>query len=340
MDQAPMPAGRRDSGEFLAATSCSKAARRRCRLLLDGSDSNTAAIAQGYAEGVVQPTRSAFAGAAQSTHAGSVPPACVSAEVRVWYNPDLLSRNFIVPGLIAVIMMIIAAQSEFADHRARMGKRHHGAVALDAGAARRNGAGKTVRLFRGGLRRHARSALVVGVFIFDVPFKGSLLLLLILQLLSSCSARSGSGSMVSAMFRTQLMAYQMGTLTSFLPAFLLSGFIYPISSMPRVIQAVSCLVPARYFIDMSQGSVPEGHRRWRLLWFESAAADRLRRARFLLRGPQAAAEGGLSHATTPPRHHSQRIHPGAARSAHARHAVPAAADPVADLRLRREPGRG
>ena len=71
-------------------------------------------------------------------------------------------------------------------------------------------------------------ALLVGIFVFDVPLKGSLLLLLV----SSCVFLFGAlgwGIMISAMFRTQLMAYQMGTLTSFLPAFLLSGFIYPIA---------------------------------------------------------------------------------------------------------------
>ncbi len=77
------------------------------QLLLDGSDSNTAAIARGYAEGIVQTYAARLRGDAQSMHAGRIPPVGVSAESRVWYNPDMVSRNFIVPGLIAVIMMII-----------------------------------------------------------------------------------------------------------------------------------------------------------------------------------------------------------------------------------------
>ena len=72
--------------------------------------------------------------------------------------------------------------------------------------------------------------------------------------------------MVSAMFRTQLMAYQMGTLVSFLPAFLLSGFIYPIGSMPRVIQVISLIVPARYFMEVSRGIFLKGIG-IQLLWF-------------------------------------------------------------------------
>jgi ABC-2 type transport system permease protein len=72
--------------------------------------------------------------------------------------------------------------------------------------------------------------------------------------------------MVSAMFRTQLMAYQMGTLISFLPAFLLSGFIYSIASMPRAIQIVSLFVPARYFMEVARGIFLKGIG-VQLLWF-------------------------------------------------------------------------
>jgi len=72
--------------------------------------------------------------------------------------------------------------------------------------------------------------------------------------------------MVSAMFRSQLMAYQMGTLLSFLPAFLLSGFIYPLGSMPRVIQLVSLIVPARYFMEIARGIFLKGIG-LELLWF-------------------------------------------------------------------------
>ena len=77
------------------------------QLLLDGSDSNTAAIARGYAEGIVQTYAARLRSDAQSMRGGRIPPVGVSAESRVWYNPDMVSRNFIVPGLIAVIMMII-----------------------------------------------------------------------------------------------------------------------------------------------------------------------------------------------------------------------------------------
>lgn len=91
--------------------------------------------------------------------------------------------------------------------------------------------------------------LVMAVYVFDVPLKGSLAALII----SSCVFLFGSlatGILISASARSQLVAYQLGTLTSFLPGFLLSGFIYSISSMPAVIQLVTYLVPARYFIEI------------------------------------------------------------------------------------------
>jgi ABC-2 type transport system permease protein len=75
------------------------------------------------------------------------------------------------------------------------------------------------------------------------------------------------GIMISAMNRTQLTAYQMGTLTSFLPAFLLSGFVYSIGNMPRVIQAVALIVPARYFMNIARGVFLKGIG-LRVLWFD------------------------------------------------------------------------
>ncbi len=109
-------------------------------------------------------------------------------------------------------------------------------------------------------------ALIIGVFVFDVPLKGSVLLLLVSSAVFLFGAL-GLGIMVSAMFRTQLMAYQMGTLISFLPAFLLSGFIYSISSMPRVIQVVALFVPARYFMEIARGDFSQRASALNCLWF-------------------------------------------------------------------------
>jgi len=235
------------------------------QILLDGADSNTASIAMGYAEGLVQ----AYAGHAredaQSMRAGSVLKPPVSASVRVWYNPDLLSRNFIVPGLIGVITMIIAALL----------------TSLTIAREWENGTMeqllstpvRPIEMAIGKLSAHfllgladMLIALFVGVVIFKVPLKGSPVLLLF----SACVFLYGAlawGLYISAMFRNQLAAYQMGTLTSFLPAFLLSGFIYPIANMPWIIRVISVIVPARYFIDMTKGIFLKGLG-LRYLWFD------------------------------------------------------------------------
>jgi len=235
------------------------------QILLDGSDSNTASIAMGYAEGLVQTYAKHARDDAQSQRSGSVLKSPVDTSVRVWYNPDLVSRNFIVPGLIGVITMIIAALL----------------TSLTIAREWENGTMeqllstpvRPVEMALGKLSAHfllgladMLIALFVGVVIFKVPLKGSLVLLLF----SSCVFLYGAlawGLYISAMFRTQVGAYQMGTLTSFLPAFLLSGFIYPIANMPWIIRVISVIIPARYFIDMTKGIFLKGLG-LRFLWFD------------------------------------------------------------------------
>lgn len=232
------------------------------QLLIDGSDSNTAAIAQGYAESVVAIYSQHLQVPIQTT--GGAVPATVVPQVRVWYNPDLLSSNFIVPGLIVVIVMIIAANlGSLTIAREWENGTMEQLLSTPARPAEL-ALGKLSAYFVVGTA-DLLIALTIGVFVFDVPLKGSVLLLLVSSAVFLFGAL-GLGIMVLAMFRTQLMAYQMGTLISFLPAFLLSGFIYSISSMPRVIQVVSLFVPARYFMEVARGIFLKGIG-VELLWF-------------------------------------------------------------------------
>ena len=231
------------------------------QLLLDGSDSNTAAIAMNYAEAVIA-ARSAQLQA--TIQAMERKPPTVNADVRVWYNPDLLSQNFIVPGLIAVIVMIIAANlGSLTIAREWENGTMEQLLSTPARPAEL-AFGKLAAYFVVGTA-DMLIALLVGVYVFDVPLKGSALLLLTSSAVFLFGALA-LGIMVSAMFRSQLMAYQMGTLISFLPAFLLSGFIYSIGSMPRVIQFISLFVPARYFMEIARGIFLKGIG-MELLWF-------------------------------------------------------------------------
>jgi ABC-2 type transport system permease protein len=232
------------------------------QLLIDGSDSNTAAIAQGYAEGVVANFSQRLQVPIQTASGGKV--ATVNPDVRVWYNPDLLSGNFIVPGLIVVIVMIIAANLGSLTIAREWENGTMEQLLSTPARPSELALGKLSAYFVVGAADLV-IALLVGVFVFGVPLKGSLVLLLASSAVFLFGAL-GLGIMISAMFRTQLMAYQMGTLVSFLPAFLLSGFIYPIANMPRVIQFVSLFVPARYFMEVARGIFLKGIG-VQLLWF-------------------------------------------------------------------------
>jgi ABC-2 type transport system permease protein len=231
-------------------------ANAQVQLLLDGSDSNTAAIAEGYAEGVVQQYAAGVRGEAQNMRAGRVPPVGVNVEARTWYNPDMLSRNFIVPGLIAVIMMIITANLSSLTIAREWENGTMEQLLSTPVRPTELALGKLVAYFLVGLVDMA-ICILVGVYLFNVPIKGSLTLLVISSFIflfgSLCT-----GVLISASTRSQLMAYQMGTLASFLPGFLLSGFIYSISSMPRFIQVLSLFVPARYFIEITKGIFLKG----------------------------------------------------------------------------------
>jgi ABC-2 type transport system permease protein len=116
--------------------------------------------------------------------------------------------------------------------------------------------GKMLAYFVVGLT-DAAIALVVGVTIFGVPFRGSILVLAV----STCIFLFGSlfwGIFVSAATRTQVAAYQLGILSSFLPGFLLSGFVFAIDTMPKACQVISVIVPARYFVTILKGVFLKG----------------------------------------------------------------------------------
>jgi ABC-2 type transport system permease protein len=235
------------------------------QLLLDGSDSNTAAIAMGYAEGLIQTYALRQRTGVQMQRTGNVIHAPVEAQVRVWYNTDLVSRNYIVPGLIAVILMIIAALLTSLTIAREWENGTMEQLLSTPVRPVEMALGKLSAYFILGIVDMVVS-LFVAIVIFDVPMKGSWVLLFV----SSCVFLFGAlawGIFISASTRQQLTAYQLSTLTSFLPAFLLSGFIYAIPSMPVVIQFIALFIPARYFIDIVKGIFLKGIG-LRLLWFD------------------------------------------------------------------------
>jgi ABC-2 type transport system permease protein len=221
------------------------AAGRRApvQLLLDGSDANTATIAQNYADAIVARVSTQFGGRAV--------PLPVDLRTRVWYNETLESRNMVVPGLIAVIMSIIAAMLT-ALTIAREWERgtmeqlaatpvHRIEVVL----------GKLVPYVGIGFV-DVSVAVLTGRVVFHVPVRGDLLLLAALTLLFLLAAL-GWGVFLSAALKSQLLATQAALITTYLPALLLSGFVFSISAMPLPLRAITHIVPARYFVTITKG---------------------------------------------------------------------------------------
>lgn len=210
------------------------------QFLLDGGDANTATVALAYAEAVA-------AGAGAPVGASGAPLVVAS---RVWYNETLRSRNMIVPGLMAVIMSIIAAMLT-ALTLAREWER--GTMEqLVATPVRRAEIvlGKILPYLLIGLFDVA-VVILVGVLVLEVPFRGDLALLFALTTLFLLGAL-GVGTVISAVLKTQVLATQVAMVVTYLPALLLSGFMFAIANMPPVLKAFTWIVPARYYVTVTR----------------------------------------------------------------------------------------
>jgi ABC-2 type transport system permease protein len=235
------------------------------QLLIDGSDSNTAGIAAGYAQAIIQTYAARLRSSALGHRSGPAAGPPVDPRIRVWYNSDLKSKNFIVPGLIAVTMMIIASMLSSLTIAREWENGTMEQLLSTPVRPRELVLGKLMAYFLLGLV-DIFICVVVGVFIFQVPFRGNVLFLF----LSCCLFLFGAlswGIFISAGARTQLQAYQMGMLSSFLPGYMLSGFVYAIREMPKVIQVISYAVPARYFVTILNGVFLKGVG-LQVLWLE------------------------------------------------------------------------
>jgi ABC-2 type transport system permease protein len=226
------------------------------QILLDGSDSNTASIARGYVESLIRSMDFDLKTDARNRRGGQRLAPAVDPRVRVWYNSTLESRNYVVPGLIAVILMIISAMLTSMTIAREW---ESGTMEQLLSTPVRPGElvlGKMLAFFALGVV-DTMIAVLVGVFVFDVPMRGSLVLLAVTSAIFLTGAFFW-GIFISAVAKNQVLAFQMGLLSSFLPAFLLSGFIYAIENMPVAIQAITYIFPARYFVTILKGIFLKG----------------------------------------------------------------------------------
>jgi len=225
------------------------------QVIMDGSDSNTAQIALGYVKSVVYTYNVKIVTNALRM-VGAPAVNILDLRTRVWFNQDFASKNFIVPGLIAIIMMIIAAllTSLTVAREWERGTMEQ-LIATPVRPAELI-IGKFIPYFVIGLLDLV-VAVIMGKFVFDVPLRGNIFLLFILSSVFLTGALA-LGIYISTVAKNQLMASQLALLISFLPTFLLSGFTYEIFNMPTVVQALTYFIPARYFITILRGIYLKG----------------------------------------------------------------------------------
>ncbi len=223
-------------------------------ILVNGVDANTARLLQGYLQGVWQTWIQQ-----QALRTGQVLRLPVTLQNRIWFNPALRSRNYLVPGLIAVIMTLIGALLTALVVAREWERGTMEALMATPASLLELLLGKLIPYFLLGMGGMALSVLMALV-LFAVPLQGSLVLLMLASALFLLVAL-GMGLLISTVARNQFVAGQIAIIVTFLPAFILSGFIFDIGSMPEPIQILTHLVAARYFVTLLQclflaGNVP------------------------------------------------------------------------------------
>jgi len=221
------------------------------QVAVDGSDSNTAALVLGYATAVTTTFNQQVTLEQIRRATGRTPVAPLDLRARVWFNPDLESKNFIIPGIIAVIMGLIAA---LLTSLTVAGEWERGTMEQLISTPVKPAElilGKLLPYFVIGMV-DVLIAVLMAVFLFQVPLRGSVPLLFgTSALFIICTL--AQGILISTLARQQLLASQLAMVSTFLPAFLLSGFTFAIANMPVPVQVITHVVPARYFVALVKG---------------------------------------------------------------------------------------
>jgi len=219
--------------------------------IVDGADSNTAAIVLGYTQGITMAHNQQISLEQIRRLTGTSPATALDLRTRIWFNADLESKNFIVPGIMAVIMGLIAALLTSLTV-AREWERGTMEQLISTPM-------RPVELILGKLLPYSVIglanmviAVLMAVFVFHVPLRGSVPLLFGIGAVFIV-ATLAQGIVISAVARQQLLASQLAMVSTFLPAFLLSGFTFAIANMPVFIQGLTHIIPARYFVAVVKG---------------------------------------------------------------------------------------
>jgi ABC-2 type transport system permease protein len=248
----------------------------RVQFIVNGDNANTATTVVGYALGIVtavstryelQARLASATGPGLPASAGAAPSA-LTLEPRVWYNPELRSALFLVPGLIAYIAMLTAVVSTALSvvREKEVGTMEQ--VRMSPIGPLAYVIGKTAPYFAVSLTA-AIGVVLLSMVLFDLPMRGSWIALLGSISLFLIGALA-FGVLISTIAESQQVAFQIGLLTSLLPTLMLSGFIFPIASMPAPLQIVTYIVPARYFLVTLRGILLKGVG-WEAWWHQLLA---------------------------------------------------------------------
>ncbi len=236
--------------------------------VFDGSDGNTASISAGYVQLIVSNySKSVVTDFLNKTGVKIIPAGNVESKVRVWYNPELKTRNFMVPGIVGLLLMIVTLilTSLAIVKEKELGTLEQLIVTPI----------KSYQLIIGKLIPFALLGFVAEiivltamVFVFNIPIRGSLIFLFFTTSLYILSTL-GLGLFVSTISKTQQQAMMLAIFVVMMPMIYLSGFAFPIENMPKIIQYFTYLIPLRYFMVIMRGIILKGVG-FSDLWLETA----------------------------------------------------------------------
>ena len=226
------------------------------QMIVDGSDANTATIAMGYARGVGMIYSRQMAIREIHRQGRGAMPVPIEVRSRVWFNSDMESRNYIIPGLIAVIMMVIAALLTSLTVAREWERGTMEQLISTPVSGPELILGKLLPYFAIGMV-DVLLAVLMGEYVFHVPLRGNIALLFGLTAVFLAGALS-LGMLISIVTQSQLLASQLAMVFTFLPSFLLSGFMFSIDNMTQPLQIISYLIPARYFVALLKGIYMKG----------------------------------------------------------------------------------
>jgi ABC-2 type transport system permease protein len=228
----------------------------KVQAIVDGTDANTANLIIGYLQGIVAAYNQNVIIERLQLQGASRLEIPIKSDPRVWYNEDLESRNFIVPGLIAIIMTMVGA---LLTALCIIREKERGSMEGLMGTPLTKWElilGKLGPYFLVGMLDMLIS-MALGEFLFQVPLRGNALLFIGLAALFMLVVL-GQGLLISVVSHSQLEAYQMAMITTFLPSFILSGAVFAIRQMPLALQVASVFVPATYLVNISKGIYLKG----------------------------------------------------------------------------------